>query len=1012
MGTFRMAKLAKWAAALCTVVAALMPATQARAQGAGACCLSNTNCQILDECACKALGGFFIGPGATCTAQTCSSAAVPPFGACCFQSPITGLTCVNTHAGNCQTLMGSFLPNTPCSQAGCGESFRFACCCPDGSCVDTDPNLCQQIAGANPIAGALCASNPCPGGGGFACCLADGTCIIVPTPSQCQGMVVGNSCVPNPCDGTGQVACCRDDGSCFSFIGPACPSGTVPAPGNTCSPNPCRGACCAPGAACFITTIFQCQASGGQYFPAGSCTPDPCVIGCCEADGTCFNYFGSTCPPGTTPAPGGVCGPIPCPTQTPTACCATSGACFLVIGPCPTGTLPAPGNTCTPNPCFGACCEPDGVCFIAPWSQCPNPPFVSFIPAGSCQPNPCPRACCRVDGSCFTVNGPCPSGTTPAPGNTCSPNQCRPGFVCCTFNGVCTLVGSPNDCNGFIVTGATSCTPNPCVLACCDLNACFSYVGAACPPGTTPAPGNTCSPNPCPQEFRVCCRQDGSCVLIPLGTVCNGFIIPTATSCVPNPCFRACCRDDGSCFSFAGTTCPTGTTPAPGNTCTPNNCPQPDPVACCRDDGSCFLAAGSCPAGTIAAPGNTCTPNGCRGACCRPDGSCFIATIYQCLAPNTYIAGASCAPNPCPGIACCRPNGSCVVIAGTTCKQGWIPAPGNTCTPNPCRGACCRPDGTCYIATIATCLPPNVYYPSTPCSAVDCPGPQTHACCDLNACFLWVGPCPPGTTNPGTITCTPNPCVVACCRQDGSCIVLTTPCPTGTTPAPGNTCSPNLCPIPLTGACCIPEEPGVIFCIQTAGPNQCAQQGGVFQGFGVPCTPNPCRFKACCDLNACFTTLAPACPAGTVDAGTGTCTPNPCPRPCCLPNGVCVNVTAAQCASQGGVPVPGAVCSPNIQCRGACCCGTTCFITTQQQCENQRNTRFVGFGTACNPPGNNFTPCCKADYNQSGTVSVQDIFSFLADYFGGDLCADANGSGGLTVQDLFTFLALYFQGCP
>jgi hypothetical protein len=55
-------------------------------------------------------------------------------------------------------------------------------------------------------------------------------------------------------------------------------------------------------------------------------------------------------------------------------------------------------------------------------------------------------------------------------------------------------------------------------------------------------------------------------------------------------------------------------------------------------------------------------------------------------------------------------------------------------------------------------------------------------------------------------------------------------------------------------------------------------------------------------------------------------------------------------------------------------------------------------------------PCCKADYNHVGGVTVQDIFDFLAGYFATNPFADANGSGSVTVQDIFDFLAAYFQG--
>ncbi len=54
---------------------------------------------------------------------------------------------------------------------------------------------------------------------------------------------------------------------------------------------------------------------------------------------------------------------------------------------------------------------------------------------------------------------------------------------------------------------------------------------------------------------------------------------------------------------------------------------------------------------------------------------------------------------------------------------------------------------------------------------------------------------------------------------------------------------------------------------------------------------------------------------------------------------------------------------------------------------------------------------CPADFNGSGTVSVQDIFDFLAAYFANEAAADVNHSGSVTVQDIFDFLATYFAGC-
>ena len=54
---------------------------------------------------------------------------------------------------------------------------------------------------------------------------------------------------------------------------------------------------------------------------------------------------------------------------------------------------------------------------------------------------------------------------------------------------------------------------------------------------------------------------------------------------------------------------------------------------------------------------------------------------------------------------------------------------------------------------------------------------------------------------------------------------------------------------------------------------------------------------------------------------------------------------------------------------------------------------------------------CPADFNGSGTVTVQDIFDFLAAYFSVEPAADFNQSSSVTVQDIFDFLAAYFAGC-
>ena len=54
---------------------------------------------------------------------------------------------------------------------------------------------------------------------------------------------------------------------------------------------------------------------------------------------------------------------------------------------------------------------------------------------------------------------------------------------------------------------------------------------------------------------------------------------------------------------------------------------------------------------------------------------------------------------------------------------------------------------------------------------------------------------------------------------------------------------------------------------------------------------------------------------------------------------------------------------------------------------------------------------CPPDFNCSGTITVQDIFDFLAAWFAGDPRADFTGVNGVAVQDIFDFLSAWFAGC-
>lgn len=58
------------------------------------------------------------------------------------------------------------------------------------------------------------------------------------------------------------------------------------------------------------------------------------------------------------------------------------------------------------------------------------------------------------------------------------------------------------------------------------------------------------------------------------------------------------------------------------------------------------------------------------------------------------------------------------------------------------------------------------------------------------------------------------------------------------------------------------------------------------------------------------------------------------------------------------------------------------------------------------------SPPCIADFNQSGSTTVDDLFLYMNAWFTGHPTANVNGSAGVTVDDLFFYFSAYFTGCP
>ena len=101
---------------------------------------------------------------------------------------------------------------------------------------------------------------------------------------------------------------------------------------------------------------------------------------------------------------------------------------------------------------------------------------------------------------------------------------------------------------------------------------------------------------------------------------------------------------------------------------------------------------------------------------------------------------------------------------------------------------------------------------------------------------------------------------------------------------------------------------------------------------------------------------------------------------------------------------------------GRCCVGARCaIVASSAACVSgggSAGSVFSSGATSCNATGNFSSPCCYANYNKAGGITVQDIFDFLTDWFSNSPNANVEGNGTAlpTVQDIFDFLAAWFTG--
>ncbi len=364
---------------------------------------------------------------------------------------------------------------------------------------------------------------------------------------------------------------------------------------------------------------------------------------------------------------------------------------------------------------------------------------------------------------------------------------------------------------------------------------------------------------------------------------------------------------------------------------------------------------------------DTVTPS---GACCMAAGACATLAQPQCqTAGGDYRGdGTACSPNPCsqPG-ACCF--GQCCVVVPPSGCHGSYRGDGTSCTAD----AVCPDTPMNDRCENAIPIIPDRPLVSANCGATRDSAEVAPRCSSSFGATLWFMFTPPFTAHYRVTTCGASFDSLLDVLESSDCAAFT---PVA--------CNDDACmggegePGPLGAGSAAASD---IAAVQLeGGRNYLVRVGGFGLSTGVfplLVTPNPAA-GACCNITTGLCRVSATgfdgCNTGETFVG-GLCSPSPCAQPL-----------------------------------GACCRGSTCVPTQPAEC-GAANQQFSGIGTVCNAAGSTNGPCCLADFNHAGGVSVQDIFDFLAGYFAADAGADING-GGLSVQDIFDFLAAFFAaGC-
>ena len=798
-----------------------------------------------------------------------------------------------------------------------------------------DYTVCIQ---APPPEGACCFGTTCEGPMSLNTCLEAG------------GVYKGNGsdCDPNPCIG----ACCFPDGSCLETAGQAecvgnylgdgtnCTPNLCPQPGNECG-NP-MPAVLSPGSLPYVDADTTCGRGNDYqdtclgYYDGGEdmlysvvVTEPMCVNIAVSGTSWVGVAIDTSCPPGATclayATSSGCCPVIQNVNLEP------SLAYYIMID-----TWPSPNCTdftmtisaCPPPP--AACCYPDGSCALTPQEQCSG---IWLGEGTTCSPNMCePCVFCGpgphfID-TCATGNDYLPSGalvgidttldcladtnlimfgpvkvhrSNPHPGTPPDPNDPNHPNVIDTeivsmhlTGGGYTLVAGAGLGQGGVLTpslgGIAETLTDPAVG-----DSFFDVFFEVDLGGGVYAYNHTAlrvqTPVTCITPFQEYIHVQDCIELYdsPTGGTHIANLVAPIHDAYP---FGACCFPDGSCQTtttelacqMAG-----GIFQGFGTTCHPNPCPPP-PGACCYPDGYCSLTPQEQCSGIWLGEGTTCSPNMCEpcvfcgpgphfidtcpaGNDYLPSGALVgIDTTLDCLADTNLImfgpvkVHRTNALDDSVNYPGTRPVDGHLDVIDTEILSMSLTGGGYTLTAGAGQGqAGVLTSSWGRIAETLTDpavgdsffdvffevdLGGGVYaYNHTALrvqTPVTCITPFQEYIHVLDCIELYDSPT--GGTHIANLVAPIHDAYPfgACCFPDGSCQTTTTELACqmagGIFQGFGTTCHPNPCPPPPIGACCFTGS-----VCQVLTPQGCAAAGGTFKGLGTTCDPNPCICRG--DLN-------------------------------------------------------------------------------------------------------------------------------------------------------------------